>query len=42
MGAFGGSDVLFRLPRDLTVRDESPMGIEAIGQFEPDRCLEER
>lgn len=37
VGAFGGSDVLFRLPADLTVRDASPTGLAAIGQFEPYR-----
>ncbi len=37
IGYFTTDSVLFTLPRGLTVRDVSPSGINAIGQFENNR-----
>lgn len=36
-GFFADSDVIFRIPKGITVRDASPRGISAIGQFENNR-----
>lgn len=37
VGTFGNSDVIFKLPKGLTVRNESPRFIAAAGQFERHR-----
>jgi hypothetical protein len=37
VGHFASGDVLFTLPKGLAVRDVSPQGLGAIGQFEPYR-----
>lgn len=37
IGYFSGDSVLFKLPKGLTVADESQRGISAIGQFENNR-----
>ena len=37
VGYFSGDSVLFKLPKGLTVADESQRGISAIGQFENNR-----
>lgn len=37
VGVFTGEDVLFELPKGLTVEDASPRGLAAIGMFEPER-----
>ena len=36
-GSFSDESVLFSLPKGLTVRDESPRGLNAIDLFEPHR-----
>ena len=37
IGYFMSSEKIFKLPKGLTVRDISPQGIAAIGQFENNR-----
>lgn len=37
VGKFGNSDVIFKLPKGLTVRNESPRFIAAAGHFERHR-----
>lgn len=37
VGYFSTNAVLFSLPKGLTVRDASPSGLNAIGQFENNR-----
>jgi hypothetical protein len=37
VGYFATDSVLFTLPKGLTVRDVSPVGLNAIGQFENNR-----
>lgn len=37
VGLFGNPDILFELPKGLTVEDVSPRGIAAIGMFELER-----
>ena len=37
VGYFSTDSVLFRLPKGLTVRDVSPSGLNAVGQFENSR-----
>lgn len=37
VGTFGNSDIIFKLPKGLTVRNESPRFIAAAGQFERHR-----
>ena len=37
IGYFSGDSLLFKLPKGLTVADESQRGISAIGQFENNR-----
>lgn len=37
VGSRGSSEVIFTLPKGLTVSNDSPRFIAAIGQFEPER-----
>ena len=37
IGYFSGDSLLFKLPKGITVADESQRGISAIGQFENNR-----
>ena len=37
VGHFANGDVIYTLPKGLSVRDASPQGVGAIGQFEPNR-----
>ena len=37
VGNFMGKNILFKIPKGITVRDESPQFLAAAGQFEPYR-----
>ena len=37
VGFLGADSTLYKIPKGMTVRDVSPRGIEAIGQFENNR-----